>query len=471
MTANSLKTPHRARPIRHFAQALLVAAALPALAQSTATPAASAAAAPMDASSAAAPSPACRPVELAYVGSETGHLLALRLDGCAGRLTLVGNAADVARPRWAVAAAGKLYVASDPAGQDGRIVAYRIDRASGVLEKFDEAPAGGVGTTHLWLDVPSNTLLAAHFGSGAVTSIPLDADGRLNAPSATAQDLGSGPTRRQQGPHAHGIFVDPSGNFALVPDFGADRVFVYPFDRTARALVPLAVLTAQDAKPAGQSSQGANGGRGGHHGGHGGGGMGGPGGGQGGGGPGGGGQGGRGGAGNAPDKPEPLREFIPDPGSGPHHLVFGADGHYVYLLDELSADVTTLHWDEVQGRIAFVQSLPISSPEFQGTRSGAEIARSSDGRFVYVANRGENLLQVYGIDKVSGELALIQRIASGGETPWTFAIDPTGHWLLVANGRSNRLNLMRIDPATGLLEDAGQAVDVPSPLSIVFVKH
>jgi len=370
-----------------------------------------------------------------------------------------------------VSAAGKLYVASDPAGQDGRIVAYRVDRASGALEKFDEAPAGGVGTAHLWLDAPSNTLLAAHVGSGSVTSIPLDADGRLNAPTATAQDLGSGPTRRQQGPHAHGVFVDPSGNFALVPDFGADHVFVYPFDRTARAIVPLAVLAARDAKPGGQSSQGTSGvGRGARHGGHGEHGVGGisdPGGAAAGPGE----QGARAGLSNTPDRLEPLREFIPDPGSGPHHLVFGADGRFVYLLDELSADVTTLRWDEGQGRISFVQSLPITSPEFEGAKSGAEIARSADGRFVYIANRGESTLQVYRVDKASGELELTQRVASGGEAPWTFAIDPTGRWLLVANGRSNRLNLMRIDPVTGALKDSAQAVDVPSPLSLVFIKH
>jgi len=442
MTANALKTHRRAH--RH-ALALFMAAVISAGAQAAGD---------------------CKPAELAYVGSDAGQLLALRLDGCVGKLALVGPVAEVARPRWAVAAAGKLYVASDPAGQDGRIVAYRVDHASGALEKFDEAPAGGVGTAHLWLDAPSSTLLAAHFASGSVTSFPLDPEGRLGPATATAKDLGSGPTRSQQGPHAHGIVVDPSGNFALVTDFGADRIFVYPFDRTAHALVPLAVLSPKDAKQGGQSSQGqgasGRGGHGGGHGGHGGHGGGVPGGGE--GGPG-------GGAGGTPERAEPLREFIPDPGSGPQHLVFGANGHFVYLLDELSADVTTLRWDEVQGRIAFVQSVPISSPEFQGTKSGAEIARSADGRFVYVANRGENALQVYAVDAASGELDLVQRIASGGETPWTFVIDPTGRWLLVANQRSNRLNLLRIDAATGQLEDTGQAVDLPAPLSIAFMRH
>jgi len=116
-----------------------------------------------------------------------------------------------------------------------------------------------------------------------------------------------------------------------------------------------------------------------------------------------------------------------------------------------------------------VQSLQTSSAEFKGVKSGSELALGRDGRFAYVENRGENALVVYRVDPVSGELAFVQRIACGGEKPWSFAIDGSGRWMLVANQQSNRVSLLRIDPASGLLADTGQAVEAPAPLSVAFV--
>jgi 6-phosphogluconolactonase len=251
------------------------------------------------------------------------------------------------------------------------------------------------------------TLLAANFGAGSISSIAINADGSLGALVSTIQAAGSGPHKRQAGPHAHGAVVDPSGRFALVSDLGADRVFVDGFDRATHALSP-----ADPAHP---------------------------------------------------------RAFAAPAGSGPHRAVFGADGRFVYLFNELSAELLTLRWDARGGQLALVQSLQTSSAEFKGVKSGSELALGRDGRFAYVENRGENALVVYRVDPVSGELAFVQRIACGGEKPWSFAIDGSGRWMLVANQQSNRVSLLRIDPASGLLADTGQAVEAPAPLSVAFV--
>lgn len=159
--------------------------------------------------------------------------------------------------------------------------------------------------------------------------------------------------------------------------------------------------------------------------------------------------------------------FITPPGSGPRRAVFGAGGRFVYVLNELSAELMTLRWEGQ--RLALVQSMPIFSPEFQGAKSASELAVSRDGRFVYAADRGESRLLVYRVNADSGELSLLQRLPSGGEAPWAFEIHPSGQWLLVANYRSNRLNLFGIDAATGRLMDTGQSVDSPAPVSVSFV--
>lgn len=44
---------------------------------------------------------------------------------------------------------------------------------------------------------------------------------------------GRGPHNRQDAPHPHATFTDPTGNFVLVPDLGADQVRVFSFDKNS----------------------------------------------------------------------------------------------------------------------------------------------------------------------------------------------------------------------------------------------
>lgn len=351
-----------------------------------------------------ATAPRCSADELAYVGTDGTGLRALRFDSCQGALQPLGVVADLAKPRWTVAhpQLPVLYAALDA----GRVAAFAVDRASGALTPLNDAPAGGAGTTHLLLDAPSQTLLAANFGGGSVSTLALQADGRVGPLVSTLKASGAGPHRRQASPHAHGSVLDPTGRFALVPDLGADRVFVYGLDRATRG------LAADDAG----------------------------------------------------------RSLATPPGSGPRRALFGRDGRFVYVLNELSAELMTLAWDAAQGRLTLQQTLAVSSPAFQGAKSASEMQLSADGRFLYVGNRGEHLLTVYRVDTASGVLTLAQRLPSGGEGLWAFDLHASGRWLLVANHRSQRLQLFAVDPQTGQLTDTGRGVESPAPVSVGFMK-
>ncbi len=351
----------------------------------------------------------CVASELIYIGTDTTALRAVRLDACAGRLTSLGAVADLPKPRWAVAhpSLPLLYVAVDGGTGNGRIATFGVDRSSGGLTPLGDVDAGGAGTTYLALDAASRTLLAANFGGGSVASFGMQADGRLSEAVSTIKATGSGPHRRQASAHAHGAAVAPGGDHALVADMGADRVFVYGFDRAKHALM------AEDAA--------------------------------------------------AP------RAWQAPAGSGPRRALFSADGRFVYVLSELSADLTVLRWDSATGRLSFVQGLALSGPDFQGVKSASEMAFSRDGRFAYVANRGENALLVYGVNRESGELTLLQRLASGGDAPWAFELDRSGKWLLLANYRSNRVSLFGVDTASGRLSDTGQSLESPAPVSVTFM--
>lgn len=346
---------------------------------------------------------------LVYVGTDGHGLRAMRFDADAGHMAMLGVVADLPRPRWVLPHPHlpMVYVAVDGPGQEGRVLACAVDHSSAALTPISEVAAGGAGTTHLALDVSSATLFAANFGGGSASSVAVLPDGRLGARVSTVQATGSGPHRRQASPHAHGVSVDPSGRFVLVPDLGADRVFVHGFDRRTQTLTPEDVATP--------------------------------------------------------------RAWVAPAGSGPRRAVFGGDGQFVYVLCELTAELHCLRWDRRYGRLTSVRSWAISSPGFQGVKSASELVLSRDGRFLYVADRGEGALLVYGVLPDTGELVPVQRLHSGGEAPWAFDMHPSGRWLLVAHQRSDRLNLFAIDAVSGHLTDSGQAIGSPGPVSVCFV--
>jgi 6-phosphogluconolactonase len=345
--------------------------------------------------------------DVVYVGSQAREIQAFHFDTSSGTFTRIGKVADGLRPTWLIAhpQLPVLYAVDDDNAKQGTVTAFGVDRESGALTKLGDVGANGTGTTNLSIDIPSMTLLAANYGSGSVSSMAIETDGSLGAAVSTAKESGSGPNKRQASAHAHNAVVDPSGRYVLVPDLGADRVFVYGFDRATHR------LNQNDA-----------------------------------------------------------HAFVAPFGSGPRHLVFGANGRFVYLITELSAEVMVLRWNASQGTLTRVQSIAVSSVDFQGVKSGAEIAVSHDGRFVYVENRGENQLIVYRVDAGTGALSELQRTSAGGDKPWSFTIDASGKWMLVANQKSGQVSVFSIDPSTGKLTDTQHSIDITTPVSIAFIR-
>ena len=344
--------------------------------------------------------------DLFFVGSRATQLSAARIDPATGDLTLIGTVAEAGRPSWSVRhpTLPVLYVTNEvgDATTPGTVLAYRIDPATGALAKTGEVSAGGAGTTHLWFDARSNTLVAANYTGGSVASIAVNKDGSLGERVSLIQHDGSGPHRRQTSPHAHGVAVDPSGRYVLAADLGVDKLFVYPLDPRTHKLS------------------------------------------------------------------EKGNHLSLPAGSGPRHFAFHPNGRTVYLLGELSAEVFTLRWDARRGALTRIQQLSTDAPGFDGNKSVAEVAVSHNGRFVYVSNRGDNMIVVHAADPRTGTLRQIQRIAAGGTTPWAFTLHRSGRWMLVANTNSDRVNLLAVDQRTGLLTDTGKSLSVPKPVSVTF---
>ncbi|TWI57550.1 6-phosphogluconolactonase (cycloisomerase 2 family) [Pseudomonas duriflava] len=161
--------------------------------------------------------------------------------------------------------------------------------------------------------------------------------------------------------------------------------------------------------------------------------------------------------------------YVPVPaGSGPRHLVFSADGRFAYLTLELTGQVMVFAHEN--GTLRQLQLYTLAPEGFNGRVGAGALHLSSDGRFLYAVNRGDdNHIDVFAVDPVEGTLSFIERHSVNGLEPREFAIDPTGRYLLVANQKSNQVKVFARDPQTGELGDELQSVDISMPSDLKFV--
>jgi len=130
-------------------------------------------------------------------------------------------------------------VSSFGGAKTGSVSAFAIDAKTGDLVLLNQQSSEGAGPCHLVVDKTGSHVLVANYGGGTVAALPIEADGRLRPASSVRVHEGSGPNKgRQEKPHAHGIYLDAAERFALSPDLGADRVFVYRFDPAKGTLEP-----------------------------------------------------------------------------------------------------------------------------------------------------------------------------------------------------------------------------------------
>jgi len=357
--------------------------------------------------------------ELIYVGTRgavaseppqnnvTHGIYAVRLDAQSGRLSALGPRIVLERATWLETHPSLpiLYAAAG-SSHGAEVRSYWLNRVTGKLTEYSAVGSGGVGATQLQLDSTSATMFVAHFGSADVTALPLQPDGTLLKAASTQKQFGTGPHRLQNAPHAHGVAISPSCRHVLATDFGADRIFIYRFDRATRSLSPA----------------------------------------------------------QTPFEPVP-------PGSGPSHLLFGQKGKFLYVTAELSAELRVYRWDERKEHLELVQSISAYPAGYPGEqKSSGEIAMSHDGQFIYLSLRGDqDSIIAYAVSKRSGMLQEIQRISANGKAPCSFAIDRSGRWMLVANEASNSVNLLGVDPGTGMLRSTNETLAIPKPVTVAFI--
>ena len=190
-----------------------------------------------------------------YVGTYTGGLskgiYRFELDLATGKAGEPVLAAESKNPSFLAIHPGRRFLyAANEAGKPGAVSAFAIG-ADGTLAALNQQSSEGQSPCHLVVDKAGKHVLVANYSSGTAAVLPIAEDGSLRPASCTVRHEGKGPNaRRQEGPHAHSINLDPANRFAFLADLGLDRVYIYRYDGAAGTLVP-------NDPPAGVTAPGA----------------------------------------------------------------------------------------------------------------------------------------------------------------------------------------------------------------------
>jgi 6-phosphogluconolactonase len=354
--------------------------------------------------------------------SQSKGIYVARLNSETGKLGPAELAAEMINPSFLTVSPNHkfLYAVSEdplslgpPLDHSSYVSAFAIDPATGKLRLLNTVPASGTSTCFISMDKTGKYVLMANFGSGSVSVVRVKEDGSLGELTGFIQDVGrSVDPGIQFEPHTHSVVVSPDNRYAIVSDLGLDKVLIFRFDADTGKLSP----------------------------------------------------------------PDPPFATV-YPGGGPRHFTFDPAGKYGYQLSEMSGIVDVYRWAPAQGTLTPIQRAFTTPHDFFGSSHSAEIEIHPNGRFLYESNRrtysetqrAPDTIGVYAIDPNDGTLAPVQESLTGGVMPRSFALDPTGKFLLAANELSNNIVVFAIDQNNGKISKTGEEIQVDTPVCLKFV--
>jgi 6-phosphogluconolactonase (cycloisomerase 2 family) len=131
----------------------------------------------------------------------------------------------------------------------GSVSAFSIDRSNGHLTWLNTVSSQGAGPAHLSVHPSGKYVLVANYHGGTVAVLPIRPNGELGSATDVKKGQGTvGPAHAasappgsfavsgHDGPHAHMIQADASGQFVLAADLGLDRIFIWKFDAATGTL-------------------------------------------------------------------------------------------------------------------------------------------------------------------------------------------------------------------------------------------
>jgi 6-phosphogluconolactonase len=164
--------------------------------------------------------------------------------------------------------------------------------------------------------------------------------------------------------------------------------------------------------------------------------------------------------------------FKSSPGFAPRYSVFHPTQPFLFVNNEFQPYIYTFHYSD-EGKLenkACTRVLPesISNPLKHGQ---SDMLVSFDGKYLYVLFRQIDMIFVFTIDQVTGELDCIQSIESEGKNLRAFRFSPDGKFLSVAAVDSNNVLIYRVNPDGTLRKNPNILYVGTNPANLVFYKH
>ncbi|WP_135556196.1 lactonase family protein [Paenibacillus cymbidii] len=164
-------------------------------------------------------------------------------------------------------------------------------------------------------------------------------------------------------------------------------------------------------------------------------------------------------------------ETVVHAGAGPRHMAFHPNGGYAFVINELDSTIESYRYDAHTGAMQSLQVISTLPEAYDGESWCAEIALSSDGRFVYGSNRGHDSIAVFSFDAGSATLSPVEYVSTEGGHPRHFALTADGRFLIAANRDGNNLVTYRVDAASGRLTPTGHQASASKPVCVKPVRY
>ncbi len=346
----------------------------------------------------------------------------VEMDPATGSLTQRDVFKNDSNPSWlALDHSGThLYSANETSNyqgtKSGSVSAYSVNRANGHLTLLNTVSSEGAGPAHLSIHPAGKHVLVANYFGGTVAVLPILSNGSLGAATDVKHDQGKvGP------PHAAS---GPPGSFAIS---GHDHPHAHMIQADPSGKFVLATDLALDQIfiwkfDAQNGKLIAN---------------------------------------------TPASVSVP-PGDGPRHFAFHPNGRWMYCLQEEASTMIVFDYDAAAGKLTAKQTLSTLPHGFAGTDFTSEVVISSDGKFVYAANRLHDSIAWFSVGP-SGTLMLAGEEWTRGDYPRSFTIDPSGNFLFSCNQRGDAIASFQVNRQTGALSFTGQYTHVGTPAIVVFL--
>ena len=290
-------------------------------------------------------------------------------------------------------------VGEDPGADTSTANSLLFNPRKGTLQLTSTQLVHGGAPCNIGLTPNERMVVTANYYSGSITSFLVDRNGRLGQPNVYTFNGSSAHPQRQTHPYLHGVYITPDKKEMWCTDLGTDQIHAFPLD--SRGIPQI--------DPAHQSD---------HF----------------------------------------TKSLL-----GPRHLCFSPDRPLAYLLGELSGEVCTLDFSQ-RGQVKVLQAVRADS---LGAEGSADIHISPDGRYVYASHRlkgdGLSILRV----DADGTLTKIGYQPTGAY-PRNFAITPDGRFLLVASRDEDVIQIFSRNLDTGFLTDTGKRVPMHNPSCLKF---